>query len=761
MKRFLISNKRKRTTSPKSDPRGKTDNIPDLPLDSNNNFVEADGTTAISDGPTRPPSLEAAATVTDVEKDTVMESSGSSTSESDGESLTPRTEDVLPAAGKPTSGAEDTPRTAYGPHDLSQIPDEGPRRPIRSFPKQTFGTQRRSFNGAWYEQYGWMEYSVTNDAVLCFSCRHFIPAASGFRSEPAFTVSGFQNWRKAQECFKAHNVSAAHKYSMQTWSEFKQRKQDGSKITKMLGEGHSKLVQENREYMKAVVESLRYTACQGIAQRGHREHDQAENKVANKISKNPSNAKYTHHEIQNEIFNIMADMVRKQISEEIKEAGHFAIMVDESKDISKKEQISVVVRYLHNETVLEEFLNFTPADGLDADSLLTSIKMTLSQCNIDVNSCIGQCYDGAAVMAGCINGVQEKFRKEQELDPSGHVELKKLSDTRWACQYSALCAIKKTLPAIQATLQDIIGQTNAKRKAEARALHGLIDEQFVLNLTLFEDVFRVTKFASDQLQAPNLDISSASDLVQSVITTLLEKRSEEAWDDIKDNLKHLCERAGIALQSRPPYRRGDRQQSSRLMDFVVEAPINRGSTSDESRTNFFYPVIDRLVNELRKRFSTDAGDVLSGVSALNPKHKSFLDQRCLLTMAHNYGITEDNLNAELHQVRRLLERKSQQGHSVTTTLELLTLMAPYKDAFTDLYKLLCISLTLPVTSASCERSFSCLRRLKNYLRSTSGDARSSNLGLLAINIKRARALNVDKIIDAFALSHNNRRIVLL
>ncbi|CAK6977232.1 hypothetical protein KUCAC02_022527 [Scomber scombrus] len=255
------------------------------------------------------------------------------------------------------------------------------------------------------------------------------------------------------------------------------------------------------------------------------------------------------------------------------------------------------------------------------------------------------------------------------------------------------------------------------------------------------------------LQAPNLDISSSSDLVQSVITTLLEKRSEEAWDDIKDNAKHLCERAGIALQSRPPYRRGDRQQSSRLMDFVVEAPINRGSTSDESRTNFFHPVIDRLVNELRKRFSTDVGDVLSGVSALNPKHKSFLDQRCLLTMAHNYGITEDNLNAELHQVRRLLERKSQHGHSVTTTLELLTLMAPYKDAFTDLYKLLCISLTLPVTIF--------LRRLKNYLRSTSGDARSSNLELLAINIKRARALNVDKIIDAFALSHNNRRIVLL
>nr|XP_055037541.1 uncharacterized protein LOC129425539 [Misgurnus anguillicaudatus] len=39
----------------------------------------------------------------------------------------------------------------------------------------------------------------------------------------------------------------------------------------MLDKGHSALVMENRKYMKAVVESLRFTACQGIAQRGHRE----------------------------------------------------------------------------------------------------------------------------------------------------------------------------------------------------------------------------------------------------------------------------------------------------------------------------------------------------------------------------------------------------------------------------------------------------------------------------------------------------------
>ena len=62
--------------------------------------------------------------------------------------------------------------------------------------------------------------------------------------------------------------------------------------------------------------------------------------------------------------------------------------------------------------MVEEFLHFTPADGLDADSLFASIKQTLSRCGIDLNFCVGQCYDGAAVMSGCNNGVQELFRRE-------------------------------------------------------------------------------------------------------------------------------------------------------------------------------------------------------------------------------------------------------------------------------------------------------------------------------------------------------------
>ncbi len=51
--------------------------------------------------------------------------------------------------------------------------------------------------------------------------------------------------------------------------------------------------------------------------------------------------------------------------------------------------------------VRDEFMHFTHADG-----------WTLSQCNIDKNLCVGQCYDGAAVMSGSKSGVQQKFKKD-------------------------------------------------------------------------------------------------------------------------------------------------------------------------------------------------------------------------------------------------------------------------------------------------------------------------------------------------------------
>ena len=69
-------------------------------------------------------------------------------------------------------------------------------------------------------------------------------------------------------------------------------------------------------------------------------------------------------------------------------------------------------------------------------------------------------------------------------------------------------------------------------------------------------------------------------------------------------------------------------------------------------------------------------------------------------------------------------------------------------------RILCL---LPVTSAECERSFSTLKCLKTYLRSTMTTERQS--GLAMMNINYGRAIDIDEIINIFATRHP-RRLVL-
>lgn len=61
-----------------------------------------------------------------------------------------------------------------------------------------------------------------------------------------------------------------------------------------------------------------------------------------------------------------------------------------------------------------------------------------------------------------------------------------------------------------------------------------------------------------------------------------------------------------------------------------------------------------------------------------------------------------------------------------------------------------LALTLPVTSASCERAFSKLKLIKHFLRSVIGQDRLTNLAILSIEYEIALNMNYEELIDRFA-----------
>ena len=73
-----------------------------------------------------------------------------------------------------------------------------------------------------------------------------------------------------------------------------------------------------------------------------------------------------------------------------------------------------------------------------------------------------------------------------------------------------------------------------------------------------------------------------------------------------------------------------------------------------------------------------------------------------------------------------------------------------KEVFPNLRTALQILLTISVSVASCERSFSKLKLIKTYLRSTMCQERLSNLAILSVEKDAFDSINFDTIIDQFA-----------
>ncbi len=72
-----------------------------------------------------------------------------------------------------------------------------------------------------------------------------------------------------------------------------------------------------------------------------------------------------------------------------------------------------------------------------------------------------------------------------------------------------------------------------------------------------------------------------------------------------------------------------------------------------------------------------------------------------------------------------------------------------KRQFENIFQLLEKALTLLVSSAYDERAFSCLKRVKTYLRSTMNEERLSNLACISINRETAANLPLRKMQEPF------------
>ncbi|XP_075091629.1 uncharacterized protein LOC142171823 [Nicotiana tabacum] len=133
------------------------------------------------------------------------------------------------------------------------------------------------------------------------------------------------------------------------------------------------------------------------------------------LQSSPQNNMMIAPNIQKEIVNACAKEIIKAIVEDLN-GDYFGILVDESKDVSHKEQMALVLRYVNKEgKLIERFLSIVHVKKTTSSSLHKAIYDLLLEHSLCPSQIRGQGYDGASNIKGEINGLKTLILKDNPL----------------------------------------------------------------------------------------------------------------------------------------------------------------------------------------------------------------------------------------------------------------------------------------------------------------------------------------------------------
>lgn len=523
------------------------------------------------------------------------------------------------------------------------------------------------------------------------------------------------------------------------------------------------------------------------------------------VSGNPGKLSYLSPDIQNEIISILGEQVRKTIIAACKKAKYYSIMFDTTPDQSHEEQMSQIIRFVdideQSVEVRESFIDFIPVHDKTAAGITEVITSKLEEDGLDLKDCRGQSFDNQATMAGIHTGVQKRIL---ELNPlaifvpcdnhslnlvgvhAAHVNpqaitffgileklftffscsthrwsvlkehvnitIKRHAETRWSSKADAVKAVSSQLNEIIACLEklrDTPSETVETREDAAILINGLETFDFICLLYFWAEILPAINHSQKVLQIEGVSFHSALLLLQTLEDQLGNWRTNLCDIVIEKSVKK-CEEWGVETDKRP---RKKRKMPGEHADDVV---LN----SRQEIKRCLIEIIDKLSAEMRDRF-THLSELEKRFGYLceieNHLKKGIseekLSEHCKI-LAENYphDIDFEELLRDTKDVLLLLKRATNNGEKLNLKPKgLLTYINSMgAESYKSLATALQILLTIPVSVASCERSFSKLKLIKNYLRSTMTENRLTNLAVLSIEHETASLLDYSKVISDFA-----------
>ncbi|XP_070038444.1 uncharacterized protein [Nicotiana tomentosiformis] len=259
--------------------------------------------------------------------------------------------------------------------------------------------------------------------------------------------------------------------------------------------------------------------------------------------------------IQKDIINACAKETIKVIIEDL-DGNFFGILVDESKDISHKEQMTFVLRYVNKEgEVIERFVGIIHVNDTSAQSLKKKIDSFLLYHSLSSSQIRRKDYDGASNMQGELRGLKTLIMNETPLAHCIHYFAHQLQLTLVALvvKHSDVndffCIVTNVLNIVGASFKrrDLLRQYQAE-KLEELLISGEVYTGRGLNQErgLQRPVLMMTNDLSSSLQRMDQDIVNSMGLLTHTKQRLQTTRNSE-FESLMVDVSSFCDKHEILI----------------------------------------------------------------------------------------------------------------------------------------------------------------------------------------------------------------------
>ncbi|GJR61901.1 zinc finger MYM-type protein 1-like protein [Tanacetum coccineum] len=222
---------------------------------------------------------------------------------------------------------------------------------------------------SWFDPYGnWLEYSVKVEKAFCLCCYLFRDDIEHQGGDEAFVTEGFNGWKKTKRFIRhVGDFNSFHNRALQKCEALMNHDQSVAVAFNRRSE------QERKDYrirLHVSVISTRYCLNGELSIRGHDEKVASiyrgnylelvklirliDKNIGAVLKRAPKNCQLLCPKIQKQIatcFEEVLETIFKEIRDDV-----FALLVDESSDVTKKEQMAIIFCYVNKNGLVKESL---------------------------------------------------------------------------------------------------------------------------------------------------------------------------------------------------------------------------------------------------------------------------------------------------------------------------------------------------------------------------------------------------------------------